>query len=248
MTTFCTWQRAGLLGAILLTLLAGCSTRSISDSGYRDRSSYVRPSADPFYNGELTEFDVLGIDLGSVQEAEIAAALDESNPVLVRPGQSLMVIQSGALLPDEAMLADLRLSYSVGAFSGIPVRSDATGDAVPGYARSLRLAAARGGYTTIFCYWGKLETQQQNLATKAVSWVPIAGRFVPDEMQEMRIVLKGAVVDVATGAWAMLAPRPVTTETATLGLIRGSQDQEQVAALKKAGYAELVRDLRTRFQ
>ena len=35
--------------------------------------------------------------------------------------------------------------------------------------------AARGGYEKIVVYWGILETAQENLETKAVSWVPIVG-------------------------------------------------------------------------
>ena len=52
----------GLL-CIGVLLLAGCATRSISNSGYHadpDRGYAQRNS--PFYKGELSEFDVLGID------------------------------------------------------------------------------------------------------------------------------------------------------------------------------------------
>ena len=44
-------------------IIAGCGTRSISNSGYyadSDRGYGQRNS--PFYKGELNEFDVLGID------------------------------------------------------------------------------------------------------------------------------------------------------------------------------------------
>ncbi|MFH2046209.1 MAG: lipoprotein [Pseudomonadota bacterium] len=50
-------KRIGILVLLLLIILSGCSTRSISNSGYSPES-YYRPQADnPLYKGELSEFD-----------------------------------------------------------------------------------------------------------------------------------------------------------------------------------------------
>src|SRR5690348_4826402 len=95
-------------------VLAGCqkSTRSISHSGYPQKGAYCGDGApavasDPAfeYRGELSEFDVLGIPRGEfTSEADIQRALAASKPVHVRPGSSVLLIQSGALFPDGAMV------------------------------------------------------------------------------------------------------------------------------------------------
>ena len=87
---------------------------------------------------------------------------------------------------------------------------------------------------------GVLEAEQYDLATKTVSWVPIVGRAVPDETQEMRIRLKLVLVDVRTGQWAMLVPDPVSSRSISGRIRREQADQHQVAQLKQAGYAALA--------
>lgn len=48
----------GVCAVIITILIAGCATRSISDAGPPGHA----PSDNPFYLGELTEFQVLGIE------------------------------------------------------------------------------------------------------------------------------------------------------------------------------------------
>ena len=55
-------------------------------------------------------------------------------------------------------------------------------------------------------YWGILETGREDHGTKTISWVPVIGRIIPDEKQKMRIRLKAAVIDVASGAWEFVIP------------------------------------------
>jgi hypothetical protein len=231
-------------------LLAGCASRSISNSGYQDGG--YRRGSNSSYVGELSEFDVLGVDASVVTEEQIATALKNSKPVELAPGARVMVVQSGADMPDEDMLEPLRARYRVGVFSGVPeVKPPGSQpEATPRghYSKGLRLAAAKGGYTHILCYWGVLEASQRNLATKGVSWIPIAGSFVPDETQEMRIRLRLAVVDVKTGSWTMVAPTPVADKSLSARLNRESSDQDQVALLKKAGYRAAVEDLARKFE
>jgi hypothetical protein len=250
-----TFSRVVVLCAALL--VAGCSSRSISNSGYQDDRGWNR-GASSSYAGELSELDVLGVDTSSITEEQIAAALKSSKPVELAPGARVMVVQSGADMPDEDMLEPLRARYRVGIFSGVPETRPAGTFAAPGtpldakprdsYSKGLRLAAAKGGYTHILCYWGVLEATQRNLATKGVSWVPIAGSFVPDETQEMRIRLRLAVVDVRTGSWTMIAPTPVADKSLSARLNRESSDQDQVALLKKAGYRAAVEELGRKFE
>src|SRR5204862_7992656 len=92
--------------------------------------------------------------------------------------------------------------YNVNPFPGVPESKEGAS-----YARTLRLAAARGNNQAIICYWAILETAQKDLATKRISWVPVVGWNLPDEKQQMRIRLKMAVSDVRTGNWAMFYPK-----------------------------------------
>lgn len=240
------------LAALLLLSLAGCGTRSISDSGYQGGYWGGRNDGNRLYRGELSEFDVLGIDRGrEIAEAEIEASADRRARPAIARGASVMLIQSGAMFPDEPMVRALEARYDVGQFSGIPDERPQPASAAPAapasYAMALRLAAARGGYDKIIAYWGVLETAQEGLGTKVVSWVPIVGNFVPDETQRMRIRLKFAVIDVKTGQWDMYVPEPIEDDAISASLNRKSSDQAQVALLKEAGYKAAAMGLFTRY-
>ncbi len=228
-----------VLAAAACLLLVGCETRSISNSGYNAGYRYgYRSGAAGEYSGELSEFDVLGVDAaGAVTDAEIRAALDTKTNVRLAKNSRVLLIQSGADFPDNAMQQALGARYTVGPFSGRPLTSK---DASASYSKSLRLAAARGGYDRILCYWGVLESQRKGEVTKSVSWVPIVGFFVPDEKQSMRIRLKAVLIDTATGNWVMLQPDPVTDKQLSSIVSRESNDQELVERLKEQGYRSLV--------
>ena len=217
----------------LALLLAGCETRSISDSGHRHGES------NPYYRGELTEAEVVGApDSGrAITDADIQNALRSSKPVHATPGTGLLVVQSGALTPDDAMIQALNTRYRVLPFSGLPEGGGAS------YSKRLRLAAAQGGIPHILCYWGTLESARENQVTKAVSWVPIAGNFVPDENQRMRINLHAVLIDVASGHWSPYTGKAAEDAALSARVLRGSSDQKQVAKLKASAYASLVDEL-----
>ena len=243
-----------VLPLIALLILTGCTVRSISNSGYdggASRHGYGAAPSNPFYRGELSEFDVLGIDRGKlVSEQEIRQAIDTRMALSVKRGASIMLIQSGALIPDDPMVKALEKYYTVGVFSGVPpaAQTAASGEsAAETYARSLRLSAARGGYEKVVVYWGLLETAQENLVTKSVSWVPIVGWALPDERQRMRIRLKMAVVDVRSGNWEMFAPEAFEDASLSASFGRKGADQAQVSALKDRAYVAAADDLVKRF-
>lgn len=216
--------------AMGLSFLTGCVTTSISDSGYY-RS--------PYYRGELSEFSVIGVTANTnITETVISTALSDSHQIVVRKQQPVMVIQSGAAAPDEPLLEELQKYFSVVPFSGVPVQE------TPLHAETLRLTAANGGCATVICCWGVLERARVNEATKGVSWVPVVGHFVPDERQRMRIRLRAALIDVASGHWMMLNPCPVEDDRLSAGLIRESSDQYQVEKLKDSAYKSLVQQIR----
>ncbi len=226
------------LAAAACLLLFGCNTRSISNSDYNPGNRYGAPGN---YAGELSEFDVLGVDsAGTVTNDEIQGALDTRTPARLARTSHVLLIQSGADFPDNAMQEALGARFTVGPFSGTP---RAARDATASYSKSLRLAAARGGYDKILCYWGVLESTRTREITKGVSWVPIVGYFVPDETQSMRIRLKAVLIDTATGNWVMLQPEPVTDKQLSSIVSRESTDQGLVERLKEQGYRSLVSTL-----
>jgi len=235
-----------LFGVAVLTLLTGCGTRPISDSGYyadSDRAYGARSS--PLYKGELSEFAVLGIEpSGGISESDIRQALAQKERVVVPKGASVMLVQSGAMIPDEPMVKALEKYYSVAVFSGVPQEKESSGNS---YSKALRLAAAKAGHQKVVAYWGVLETGRENLATKVVSWVPFVGGLVPDETQRMRIRLKVALVDVETGRWEMFVPEPFEDTDLSGRYNRISSDQTQVSVLKDKGYTAAAEELAKRY-
>ncbi len=231
---------AGLSFA-LLCLLAGCETRSISDSGYRGGNSWGGGYSSSRYRGELLEADVVGASTkgGAITEDDIKKALHKGGSVHASPGTGLVVVQSGAQTPDADMIRSLGTHYRVQPFSGLP-----PGDAErANYSKSLRLAAAQGGYQHILCYWGTLESAREDQVTKTVSWVPIAGSFVPDESQRMRINLHAVLIDVESGRWSAYTGKSSENTALSARVVRESSDQKQVAQLKASAYASLADEL-----
>ena len=236
-------------------LLAGCaSSRSISNSDYREpgTASHTSPAghSDPAfaYRGELSEFDILGVARDQTAfEEDIQQALDKARPIRLKPHSTILLIQSGAMFPDGPMVAELSKHFTVVPFSGRPPARDSIGSLESrdstGFSRSLGLAAARAGAETIVCYWGILESAQEKMATKAVSWVPLVTWFVPDEREHVRIRLKLALVDVRTGDWSVLSPTPFDSHAMSVGPRRAVADQKLVERLKNQAYGASVEEL-----
>jgi hypothetical protein len=246
----------------LCGLLAGCGgVRAISNSSYReDEGLHIAgyfPRAndsDPgfAYRGELSEFDVLGIERGeAASDLEIQKALDNAKSVKLSASSSILLIQSGAMFPDAPMVKELSRYFRVSPFSGVPPTSR-HGTTIEtrdpeSFAQSLRLAAARGGNDVVLCYWGILESEKQDLATKSVSWIPTVGWVMPDEKQHMRIRLKLALIDVRSGNWTVLSPEAFDDARMSTSLGRAAKDQKQVELLKAKAYEASVKDLVDRF-
>ncbi|HEY4372807.1 MAG TPA: hypothetical protein VGN52_12845 [Burkholderiales bacterium] len=187
------------------------------------------------YKSELSEFDVLGVNPNiPVSDAEIRRALAERKRLDLPRGSALMLIQPGALIPDEERVKDLEKYYAVGVFSGVPGGNGAAAGA--GYAPALRLAAARAGRTHLMVCWGLLESGQENLATRAISWFPIVGGAVPDQAQRIRMEV--ALIDVASGRWETFTPPPFEDRDTSSRYGREASDQAQVAQLKQKAYGQ----------
>lgn len=228
--------RLSLVLAGLALALFGCETRSISDSGY-NRHFWGR-QANPFYRGELSELDVLGVaPKQAASDEAIQKALASSQSPRPKRGDRILLIQSGAITPDNAMIEEASKYFEIASFSGTPPAEKTD------FAASLRLRAAQGGFPYLVCYWGVLESARVAKGGSAVSWVPLVGSFVPDEKQQMRIRLKALVLDVSSGNWRMLTPESYSDARWTTGFSRERKDQEQVELLKQSGYKSLVADI-----
>ena len=224
-----------------VALLAACATRSISDSGYPGYGS-----ARPNFAGELNELELLGAAPDSpLSENDVGnLAVLKDRALEVPKGSKVILIQSGAVMPDEDMIDAMAQNYTVVPVSGVPFSADRPSGSL---GRGLRAMAAKGGASTIVCYWGVLETSRNANAGKSVSWVPVAGWFTPDESQEMRIRLKMAVIDVTTGRWEFLLPKVYSDQAASSLATRERSDQDQVALLKRAGYRAAAEELVRKF-
>lgn len=249
--------------SLCLTLFAGCETRtaSISNSSYREPGGTAgfapRPNnSDPGfeYRGELSEFDVLGITRGeTASDIDIEKALAAAKRIRLKSGDSVLLVQSGAIFPDAPMVNELSKHFRVVPFTGVPPVSRRGTDGqferydAGDFSKSLRLAAARGGCETILCYWGILESANAKLVTKTVSWVPIAEWLIPDETQHMRIRLKLALVDVRTGDWAVLSPDAIEDSKTSVAPRRAVADQKLVERLKRQAYETGAKELLTRY-
>ena len=115
------------------------------------------------------------------------------------------------------------------------------------YSKTLRLAAAKAGIDKILVYWGVLEIETKDLASKNVSWVPIVGWAIPDQAQEIRIRLKVALVDVKSGQWDIFVPKVFEETSYSAYLNRELSDQQQVAQLKSKVYQAAVESIIARY-
>jgi hypothetical protein len=134
--------------------------------------------------------------------------------------------------------------FPVSGFSGVPGQGE---NADARYAKSLRLAAAKAGIDKILVYWGMLETETKDLATKNVSWVPIVGWAIPDQTQEIRIRLKVALVDVKSGQWDIFVPKVFEDRAYSAYLNREQSNLQQVAQLKSKVYQAAVESIVARY-
>lgn len=238
-----------VLFVFMLVALAACETRSISDSGYRADTGYRsgKSGSNPLYRGELTAYDVLGVDTDKpISDDDIRKALTAKQPIAARKGSAVMLVQSGAAFPDHDMVAALERYYTVAAFTGVPMESRSSPEATK-YAQVFRLAAAKGGYQTIVVYWGVLESATEGSGGRVVSWLPIIGGSIPDQSQLMRIRLMVAVIDVASGQWDTFAPEPFVDEASSAERRRAVSDQQQVALLKSKAYKSAAETLVQRY-
>lgn len=211
----------------LLCAVTMCSCQSANRSISQYQYGY-----NPSYRGELSESEFIkDISAGSI------TGLTE--PIRIAKGEKVIVMQSGQIRPDTAFLSGLSGACNVLPMSGVPAQY--TSDNI-----SLRDAARAGGVSKIIAYWGNIETSTQPIGTQAISWVPIAGLFIPDTSQKMRVALSAIVADTASGRWSDVTVVSRETEIVHSSVNGYRKDGEQVELLKADAYQKLAQQLRTR--
>ncbi len=214
-------MRTACLCVLCALLACGCqTTRSISHYQY---------GYNPSYQGELSEVEF-------VKDVSTSAPIDADAPVRIAKGERVIVMQSGQIRPDASFLSCFDGRCDLVAMSGVPSRHAVGGP-------SLREAAKAGGIDKIVAYWGSIETSIQPKDTKAVSWVPIAGWYIPDESQKMRVSVSAIVSDVPSGRWSAVAAVSDETEVSHSMMTARTKDSQQVEKLKSQAYQRLVQKL-----
>ncbi|MEY3219826.1 MAG: hypothetical protein RIT27_1183 [Pseudomonadota bacterium] len=229
--------KSQLLFIISVLLISGCS-RSISDANNRYSS---------LYGGELNDLDVLGVNVyAEISDDEISKILEtrsQTGSIKLKEGDKVLLIQSGAMIPDEIMVNAISKYYVVTPFTGIPQHNKEKDKNAPVYSKSLRYAAATAGIETIIVYWGVIDTETDPSFSKTISWIPILGNFVPDEEKRMNIRLKVAIIDVKTGKWELISSKGFLDSSYSSYTTRNSVDQNLVKALKEKTYPAAVEEI-----
>ena len=222
-----------LSGSLSVLFLASCgSTTSISNVGHNS-----------LYRGELSETDVLGLPArGEISEADIRAALASASTgrVGLRPGESVLLIQSGALKPDPELQSAFEKRFRVTSSSGRPDGEGREEKHDRPDTKRIRLAAARAGATKIVCVWGLLESAEDSSGLGVVTWVPLVGNFIPDKRTVTRLTLRGLVMDTASGRWNSSATEPVIADRLTARVTEDRQMSKSIAAMKAEACEQLA--------
>ena len=104
---------------------------------------------------ELKEKDVLGESPRKLSDAAISEVLDDTKSFQIAPGSTVLLVQSGAASPDNAMVEELAPHFSLVPHTGVAAQvCTQPGERI---ARALRFDAARAKADTIMVVWGNLE-------------------------------------------------------------------------------------------
>lgn len=205
-------------------------SRSISNSGFSDADK-AGLLVDPLFRPELTEADIFG--RGTRPTIGSGETLGRVIPKPKR-GDRVVLVQSGVQTPDELMLTEAAHYFSAATFSGVPP-PDGSGLAV-----GLRQHAAQGDYRFVIFYWGVIDFAPPPVEMHTVRLEPIPAPGMPDQKQQMSILLTALVLDVTTGEWIRIAPDPYFVTRYSSGWSVKASDEELVRSLKAEGYRSLL--------
>lgn len=253
-----------LSGFVLLT---GCSTSSSIDAR---KTGSVSPRMESVSAPQLTDRDVFGDELTlDITENDIQTAVEQAQGKFEIPlHSSVVLVQSGSRAPDAIMQKEMQKYYQISTFSGIPVakkkqaakpvgpviqtETEVMDDLTEGrnsvinanYMQALRYIAAKGRQKAVIVYWGELEAGKYNSATKDIVWKKYTNGNLSGS--SLRYLIRFALVDVATGEWAMYSP--VNIEAAVVPFA-GKTDatEQQIVSMKQNTCKMVVQDLVNRY-
>lgn len=239
-------------------LLNGCTQSSIDARKKLVSESPSRSNKNTL--PQLTDKDIFGNETTlSVSEEDIQAAL-ESDKLSVPSDSAVILIQSGNQAPDTVMQQELSKYYKVTTFSGVPDRQkklscnkvkDEEGQTVisanMNYMQSLRYIAAKGQQKTVIVYWDTLQTGKYDNVTKTTLWTDYQNESVPSP-GSLRYLIRFALVDVATGAWATWSPINYEDNISSQFNEKEPIPQPKISQLKQRTIAAVVKDLNSRYQ
>ena len=210
--------------------LQGCSTVPLANTGFSDTSD----SRYRFDAKELNELAMLTPP--RLQEGE--ATTYKPGSVHLEKGTSILLIQSSAQYPEHALVSALSDYWEVSPLDGTNkiIREQSDNGLIRNIARS-------GGNSHVVVCWGVVETMDSNLLTRNVSWVPMLGWGLPDKETDVKVQVKFAVIDVVTGRWRLVQPKPLITTYQSSIMTRKGQGKTEIEAIKEELYQAAVKAL-----
>lgn len=251
------WQPLFTLLSLFLfsLILTGCSS----------------PTKRPFYprvenlgnsqNMQLTEYEVLDIDLNQeISEEDIRTAVEiaKSQVFKLTPKSKIVLVQSGATVPDTTMQEIMMKHYRVSVYSGISQAKNtpkvfkkndqSTVTSNNSFIRKLRLASARAKQDKIIVYWGKMELGRLDRESKTRVWEGYNGGSIPSSTEYLRYLVRFAIVDVNTGMWAMYSSINKEAPYKRRSINSTSEDIAQLTKVKDDAYLLSVENLLAQFE
>src|SRR5687767_5414523 len=109
-----------ILPAVLAAIfLIGCAHEKTTDYRRADYTSRKPLKSVHMSGRDLADTDVLGASALTPSEEDIRNALDRAAKVHLKEGENVLVVQSGEVVPDSRMVAELNKHYRAIPFSGI---------------------------------------------------------------------------------------------------------------------------------
>ncbi|QBH97046.1 hypothetical protein EKN56_11945 [Limnobaculum zhutongyuii] len=236
---------------LLSVALSGCS----SSPDFKSRAAGLTAK-----NG-LTEQEVLDIDpFVEITEHDIQQAVREASKssFLIPSRAQIVLVQSGATVPDAVMQQEMMNYFSVSVYSGLspskqrsPVarKNEEQEEAPqPNYIRSLRLASAKARQDKIIVYWGTLELGMPDKDNIQVVWLPYHNGEIPKETKLLRYSIRFASVDVRNGMWVMYTPPNTESEFMSVPFQSDQTKLNQIIKIKEESYIEAAKNFATHFE
>ena len=210
--------------------LLGCTTVPLANTGFSDTS-------DSRYRFDAKELNELAM-LTPPKSLEGEATPYKPGSVHLEKGASILLIQSSAQYPEHALVSALSDYWEVSPLDGTNNILRAQGD--NGLVRNI---ARSGGNSHIIVCWGAVETMDTNLLTRNVSWIPMLGWGLSDKETDVKVQVKFAVIDVVSGRWRLVQPKPLITTYQSSIMTRKGQGKTEIEAIKEELYQAAVKAL-----